>query len=447
MKNRKTKKFLLKWISAGLSLCLLTGSAMLAGCGSPSSNGGRLENGKIPITFWYSAGKTASGVMEEIIDAFNESQDNWEVTGIQQADYVETYTKLQAAIAGGKAPDLALLTPDKSGNLSKKDLLVPLNSFLDGDTDFPREDYIDVFWNQGVQDGDNVFAIPFYGTTQVMYYNRAAWESAGLNPDAISTWQDLADACAVLKETRSQGSDTFFGWEPMWGADNLVDIALSNGGSMVSEDGKTVLISSDAWVESWDAVRSWIHEEKIMRIHHGGQGWQYWYETMDDVLNDKAGGYTGSSGDQADLDFSKVGAMEQPGFGENPSFPVANALQVVMVKGKNTEQNSQGAYEFMKFISTPEIQAKWAMSTGYIPVREATMDNSEYKAYTDENPHALVPLSQSLHASVKPLDPTGGKIYDALKIAADKVEIENISAKEALEEAAKTAQKALDSIN
>lgn len=36
---------------------------------------------------------------------------------------------------------------------------------------------------------------------------------------------------------------------------------------------------------------------------------------------------------------------------------------------------------------------------------------------------------------------------DALRIAADKVEIEGISAKEALDEAQKTAQKVLDSVN
>lgn len=51
-----------------------------------------------------------------------------------------------------------------------------------------------------------------------------------------------------------------------------------------------------------------------------------------------------------------------------------------------------------------------------------------------------------MHGSILPEDPTGGKIFDALTIAADKVEIEGISAKEALDEAAATAQKALDSV-
>lgn len=51
-----------------------------------------------------------------------------------------------------------------------------------------------------------------------------------------------------------------------------------------------------------------------MRIHSGGQGWEYWYKTIDDVMKGQAAGYTGSSGDQGDLDFSVVSAMEQPGW-------------------------------------------------------------------------------------------------------------------------------------
>ena len=221
--------------------------------------------------------------------------------------------------------------------------------------------------------------------------------------------------------------------------------AFSNGASIFSEDGKTVTINSDEWVEVWESFREWIHEDKIMTIHSGGQGWEYWYKTIDDVLQDKAGGYTGSSGDQADLDFTKVGAIEQPGWGDNPSAPTAGPLQLVMLNG-STDEEKEGVYEFMKFFTTPENQAKWSINTGYVAVRKSTEDDPDFKAYTDENPHALVPLQQAMHGSIIPEDPTGGKIADALSIAADKVEIEGISAKEALDEAQKTAQEALDNV-
>ena len=51
-----------------------------------------------------------------------------------------------------------------------------------------------------------------------------------------------------------------------------------------------------------------------------------------------------------------------------------------------------------------------------------------------------------MHGTSALIDPTGGKILDALKIAADQVELENVPAQEALDEAQATAQEALDAL-
>lgn len=417
--------------------------ALLTGCTAPSQTADAVEDGRTQIDFWYSGGKTAAGVMEEIIQAFNQSQDQYQVTGIQQADYDETYMKLQAGIAGKTAADIALLDSDKARSLMEKSLLVPIDNYLEQSTSLDSQDLLPVFYSQCRLKNGSVYAIPAYGTTQVMYYNRRLFENAGIDAASIDTWQELAAAAKTVKETAGAES---YGWEPMWEPDNLIDMALSNGGSLISEDEKTVLINTDPWIESWEAVRSWIHEDKTMRIHYGGQGWEYWYATIDDVLTDKAGGYTGSSGDQADLDFSKVAAMEQPGFGANPSAPVARVLQLVMVEtGK--DKTKDGVFQFMEYFASPDVQARWSMATGYIPVCQSAMEQEDYKAYTAENPQALVPFTQAMHASPDPIDPTGGKIFDALEIAADRVEIENIPAEEALNEAFQSAQKALDEWN
>ena len=64
----------------------------------------------------------------------------------------------------------------------------------------------------------------------------------------------------------------------MWGEDNLIDMALSNGGSMIDEEGRKVLINTGCLGDSWEVVRKWIHEDRIMAVHYGGQGWEYWYE-------------------------------------------------------------------------------------------------------------------------------------------------------------------------
>lgn len=420
-------------------------ASLTVGCGSSASDlqeteGSTTADEKTEIEFWYSGGKTAVNVVQDIIDEYNDSQDEYNVTAVTQADYDETYQKLQAAIAGNAAPALVLLDASASRSLSDKNLLTDLSSMIADDSDFNKDNYIQVFYNQGVDDDGKVFALPAYGTTQVMYYNIAAFTEAGIDPANINTWQDLAEAAEKIKATGNYD----YGWEPMWGADNLVDAAFSNGGSIFNEDGTEVTINSDEWVEVWEAFRTWIHDDETMTIHSGGQGWEYWYDTMDDVLNNVAGGYTGSSGDQADLDFSIVGAMEQPAWDDDSeSAPMAGALTLAVVENSSDAQK-QGAYDFIKYFTNAKSQAKWSEETGYVAVNTEVNDNEDYKAYVEENPQAAVPLSQAEHGSVYPYDPTNGAIKDALSVAADKVEIDGESAKEALNEAQKTAQAALD---
>ncbi len=431
-----------------LFLAMIMTVGLMAGCGESSGTSGEQNsqsntdgNGEpVEIEFWYAGGKTAVGVVQEIIDAYNASQDQYVVTAVTQADYSETYQKLQAGIAGNAAPDVVLLDATAAENLFDKGLVAKLNDYMDAKEGFSQDDYIPVFFDQGTDNDGNVFALPAYGTTQVMYYNMEAFEEAGIKAEDIKTWQDLGEAAKAIKAT----GEFEYGWEPMWGADNLIDAAFSNGAGIFSEDGTQVTINSPEWVEVWEAFRTWIHDDKTMAINYGGQGWEYWYNTIDDVLANKAGGYTGSSGDQADLDFSIVAAMEQPAWDEDSqSAPLAEALTLSVLEG-SSEEEKQGAFDFMTYFTNAESQVKWTMSTGYVAVNVNIQDNEEYIAYTEENPQALVPFSQASHGSVYPDDPTNGAIYDALKIAADKVEIDGISAKEALDEAQQTAQAALD---
>lgn len=396
--------------------------------------------GKTQVEFWYAGGKTAVGVIENIIKEFNASQDTYYVSSVTQADYDETYQKLQAGIAGNAAPDIALLDVAPARSLSGKDLVVDINELAKDDADFSTDDFVPVFLQQGMDEDGKIFALPAYGTTQVMYYNIKAFEDAGVDPTTIRTWQDLHDAAIKIKDTGNYK----YGWEPMWGGDNLIDAAFSNGAKVFSDDGRTVTINSPEWVDVWEGFRTWIHDDETMAIHSGGQGWEYWYATMDDALNGVAGGYTGSSGDQADLDFTVVGAMEQPAWDDDSeSAPMAEAL-VCSILAQSPEEEQKGAYEFLKYFTSPSAQAEWSMATGYVAANKNVVDDADYAAYVEENPQAAVPLAQANHGSVYPVDPTNGKVIDALNTAADKVEIDGVSAQDALDEAQKTAQAALD---
>lgn len=396
----------------------------------------------VEIEFWYGLGGKLGENMQTLITRFNESQSEVIVKPVVQGDYDETSQKLQAAIATNTAPAAVLAS---NVEWARSGYFASLDGFIAADDSFNKDDVIQTFLEQGQVDGVQYF-LPMYGTTQVMYYRKDALEKHNIDPSTLTTWEKLAEAAAQMTE-KDGNTTTFYGWEPMWGSGNMIDAVLSKGGSIISEDGKTITLDSEEWISTWELFRKWIHDDGIMRIHFGGQGWEYWYKTIDDVMQGRAAGYTGSSGDQGDLDFTQLAAMEQPGWeGIGAGAPVAQALLAGIPAGVSEEQQ-QAAYKWFAFFMSAENTAFWSMNTGYIAVRESALDTEDFKAYAEQNPQSMVPLQQASHASAPFMDPTGGKITDALTIAADKVQISNIPAADALKEAQETAQRELDLVN
>lgn len=427
----------------GVVLFAITIALSTAGCGSDFNNKSENEDGVIQIEFWYGLGGELGKVMESMIQKFNQSQDRIEVVGVQQSSYDETKKMVQAAIASGNVPATVLIDFETLVQFSGSKLVEPLDDEIEESKDFDKEDFFEALMKYCIDSEGQTVGLPVYATTQIMYYRKDVFEEAGIDPDeAFKSWQSLAEAAKKLTVVEN-GETVFYGWEPMYNENNLKDMAFTNGGSVLSEDGTKVTINTPEWVEAWEAMRKWIHEDKIMRIHFGGDGWEYWYKTIDDVMQGRAAGYTGSSGDQADLDFSKIGAHIQPGFNENSPKPFADTLTCAVL-AKASEEQKQAGFEWLQYLTSAESSTAISMKTGYIPVRKQVLENEEFKKYLEENPQAKVPIEQMKLSRNNFIDPTGGKIVQALADAADLVEIENVPAQEALDRAQKIAQRALD---
>ena len=63
---------------------------------------------RINIEFWHCMGSSNGELIQEITNSFNESQDKIFVKAVHQGSYTDAGTKMQAALAAGEAPVLAL---------------------------------------------------------------------------------------------------------------------------------------------------------------------------------------------------------------------------------------------------------------------------------------------------------------------------------------------------
>ncbi|WP_369901087.1 extracellular solute-binding protein [Bacillus manliponensis] len=433
--------------------------SVLAGCSGGKGTTVEIskEGDKIVVPFINGVGGSLADELDKIVEEYNKSQDKYVVKTTKSGNYDESYQKLQSGFAANNQEAIALLGSDIIQEYVKKDLIVPIDEYIKNDSNFKKENYGKGFMDQATIDGE-LYGIPFYGTTQIFYYNQKVLAENGFTAEDLKTWEGVEKVAKQVAKQNESGNVTYAGWMPMWGTSNLIDAVQSAGGNVLSEDGTKVLINDETWVTVWGKFRKWIHEDKIMNIHSGGTGWEYWDKTIIDFVEGKTLGFTGSSGDQGfvfkslgkgmseEERLNTFGALAQPGWGDHKPAPKLETYLFTLTRNVDPEV-AKGAYDFMKFATSTEKTAEWSMATGYIPVRSNVTDYGPYAEFVKKQPQALVPLEQANQYGVAPFaDPTGGKIYDALDIAKDKVEIEGISAKKALDEAAKIAQEELDRV-
>lgn len=100
-------------------------------------------------------------------------------------------------------------------------------------------------------------------------------------------------------------------------------------------------------------------------------------------------------------------------------------------------KNPDAAWKFIKWIFRPEIQAKWAMESGYLPVRRAVKDIPEFKDYLTKNPNFKVFVDQMEYGKAqKPIDYGGLEISRHIAEAIEKATVGQRDPKQALDESA-----------
>jgi sn-glycerol 3-phosphate transport system substrate-binding protein len=88
----------------------------------------------------------------------------------------------------------------------------------------------------------------------------------------------------------------------------------------------------------------------------------------------------------------ELGVAPMPGpVGKGGVLVGGAALYIV---NKSSPAQQAAAWKFAKFLDEPDSQAKWAVGTGYVPIRKSSIDNPELQARWAEVPGFKVAYDQ-----------------------------------------------------
>ncbi len=163
---RRTRKYLA--VSLALSL-----TGVLAGCSGAES----ADSDAIELEFWNpEADEAVISVLETMIEKYEAENPNVNVN-LVTVPWSDIFTKWQAALQGGNAPDVTLGSAAFAASLQEQGVLLPLNDVVEaiGGEEAWADTASSLVELSKTPDGE-YFALPYSTNSVVLWYNKPMFE-------------------------------------------------------------------------------------------------------------------------------------------------------------------------------------------------------------------------------------------------------------------------------
>jgi multiple sugar transport system substrate-binding protein len=244
------------WAVAAASLALLAaacGSTSGSSSSAGSASSGSAAQGKHTLVVWEFWSTAFPGLtkLEQKLNAEFEAQNPQYKIQDVPISFTQLGPKLTAAISAGTGPNVVSVFPGVAG-AAYRNGLIPLQSYL---TASDRQNWR--LLNEAAGPGGGIYAIPWTEYGYFVYYNKALFAKAGLNPNAPpTTWPAFMTDLQALKAHSitaiSGGFKDGYEWE--WWAFPLLDQLMSPTATK-SFDEYNYPITSPVFSTVWSDVK------------------------------------------------------------------------------------------------------------------------------------------------------------------------------------------------
>ncbi|WP_141499986.1 ABC transporter substrate-binding protein [Paenibacillus luteus] len=369
------------------------GSNSVTNTAAPESNGKPTE-----IVFWNSFTGEIYKSLEEIIADYNNSQDKVHVTSQFQGTYDETLTKFKSSMASGSGPDVLHMYEAGTRYMIDSGYALPVEDFAK-ETNFDLNQLNDMARSYYTID-NKLWSMPFNYGQALLFYNKTAFEEAGLDPNAPPrTYKEFAEYADKLmikdggKVTRYGATIAVYGWfmEQLIAGQGKFYVDSDNGRS-----GRATGLDADANEALLNVFTNWkSFTEKESVVDFGknlSSGYQSFTAGKVAMLPFVSGYYNYAK--QAINGAFELGVGYFPMLEKTEKGGSLLAGASFWLIDHKDEAKKQASWDFMQYMASPEVQAKWTLKTGDIAINKKSYELAEVKAYLEGNPAIQVALEQ-----------------------------------------------------
>lgn len=360
------------------------------------------EGGKTKVVFWYSLGGTNAEVIASMVEAFNASQDKIEVDAQYQGEYDDAINKLKATAMGEALPFDIVQTYEIGSRFiidSKK--MVPVQTYIDKtgfDTSVIEPNLLAYYTIDGV-----INSVPFNCSTPLMYYNKTAFDEAGITeiPTTVDGILEIAEKLATFdaegKLDRAGFLFSNYGWFFEQWIGKMGREYVNNGNGRESYATKVAFDENGAALDLFNMWKKISENKYTQYIERGGTG-----QARAAFAAGKTAIFLASTanlaGVLANVDSFEVGTAFFPYVNAEDKGGVSTGGGTLWMVDSGDEAKMDASWEFIQYMINPENQAIWNARTGYFPINMKAHDTDTFKENIAKFPQFQTALDQ-LHAS------------------------------------------------
>lgn len=369
--------------------------------------GGSSEQNVKTITWWHSNSGILGEAADALVEEFNSTtgaENGIRVEAIYQGSANDTLTKVRAVWQAGdtsQLPDIVQLDSTGVVDMSTNPdiyYVEDLAAAQGDDLSFILDHALESMRYKG-----KVIGLPFNASTLLFYYNKTAFDEAGL--EAPETLDDLIAAAPLLTQCDGNGNITRYAIASVPTTYELCSfIGMQNGLSYITD------MSNG---HDGTPTRTVFREEGTLAAFL--TKWRELYQTGG--LNNLTSGVSAefAAGRTASMLAStsnltsvleaidgrfELGVASVPKVDENATGGV-NLSGGALFTFHKTEETESAVWTFMKFLTSARSQLEWHIATGYLPVNRDTYNMEEYIAHCQANPLFQVASDQLLASNPK----------------------------------------------
>jgi sn-glycerol 3-phosphate transport system substrate-binding protein len=323
---------------------------------------------KTEIVWWHAMTGFLGERVIDIVKKFNADQNEYAIKAIHKGNYNETLTAGIAAYRAKTHPHIIQVFEVGTQTMLLSGAIYPVFQLMkDQGIKVDWDDFISVVKTYYSR-GGNLYSMPFNSSTPMLYYNKTAFEKAGLNPQvAPATFAEIENAA---KTVVSKGAAKI-GFTTAWPSWTLVenmhtwhDQPFADQQNGFAGMATQLRINGRMGVQLFELLTRWQKEGIYTYAGRGSRGDQ-------PIINGEAAiglASTALVGTMTRTAKFEWGSGNLPRFGD---FPQGNSIiggaSLWVMKGHGKEVY-RGVAKFFEFLARPEEQAWWHAQTGYFPI-------------------------------------------------------------------------------